>query len=156
MNIEVKPTEDGKFGLYVNGNLIGSSKAQFDADFGKQVLLKAIQPLKDAALRASFIEFPDTTGGRIQSTGAALGRWDNEHCYRHNDSQRRATREIRSLLHSSPRIAFLAGVAQLHELRQNSGGEEFVAQIHAGHVQLGDGRRPIRRKLGLDNIPCDV
>lgn len=41
MTIEVKPTEDGKFGLYVNDALIGTSKHQYDADFAAQVLRKA-------------------------------------------------------------------------------------------------------------------
>ena len=41
MNIEVKPTEDGKFGLYVNGKLLGTSKHQYDADFAAQVLRSA-------------------------------------------------------------------------------------------------------------------
>ena len=41
MNIEVKPEADGKFGLYVNGTLLGTSKHQYDADHAKQVLLNA-------------------------------------------------------------------------------------------------------------------
>jgi len=44
MNVEVKPEADGKFGLYVNGNLLGTSKHQYDADFAKQVLLNAAKP----------------------------------------------------------------------------------------------------------------
>jgi hypothetical protein len=38
---EVRPEADGKFGLYVDGVLIGTSKAQFDADFAKQLLINA-------------------------------------------------------------------------------------------------------------------
>ena len=41
MTIEVKPTADGKFGLYINGTLLGTSKHQYDANHAKQVLLDA-------------------------------------------------------------------------------------------------------------------
>jgi len=40
--IEVRKTNDGKFGLYVNGVLIGDSKNQFDADHAVIMLKKAL------------------------------------------------------------------------------------------------------------------
>lgn len=36
--IEVLETADKKWGLYINGTLIGTSKARFDADHAKVVL----------------------------------------------------------------------------------------------------------------------
>lgn len=38
--IEVKEAE-GRWGVFVNGNLLGTSKARFDADFAAQVLRRA-------------------------------------------------------------------------------------------------------------------
>lgn len=44
MKIEVKPTgeKDKPWGLYINDNLFGYSKARFDADFAKNVLDAAV------------------------------------------------------------------------------------------------------------------
>lgn len=50
MKIEVKP-EGEKFGLFVNDQLIGTSKNQYDADFAANVLRNAAKPtLVDAIL----------------------------------------------------------------------------------------------------------
>ena len=43
-NITVEPV-DKKWGCFVDGNLIGVSKARFDADFAAQVLQHKIQKL---------------------------------------------------------------------------------------------------------------
>ena len=40
--IEVRETDEKKFGLYVNGVLIGDSKNQFDADHAVIMLKKAL------------------------------------------------------------------------------------------------------------------
>jgi hypothetical protein len=41
--IEVKETDDGKWGLYLDGKLLGESKHRYDADHAKQVLLRYLQ-----------------------------------------------------------------------------------------------------------------
>jgi len=40
--IEVRQTENGRWGLFVNGILIGDAKARFDADHAKVMLEKAL------------------------------------------------------------------------------------------------------------------
>ena len=42
MTLEVKQTEEGKWGLYVNGVLLGDSKSRFDADHAKVILMGAV------------------------------------------------------------------------------------------------------------------
>lgn len=42
MKLEVLPTDDGRWGLYVNGVLLGSSKLQCDALLARNTLHKAI------------------------------------------------------------------------------------------------------------------
>lgn len=42
--IEVKQTESGRWGLYVNDILIGDAKSRFDADHAKVMLEKALTP----------------------------------------------------------------------------------------------------------------
>ena len=46
MTLEVKQTEEGKWGLYVNGILLGDSKSRFDADHAKVILSKATVQLQ--------------------------------------------------------------------------------------------------------------
>jgi hypothetical protein len=41
--IEVKETDDGKWGLYLDGVLLGESKHRYDADHAKQILLRYLQ-----------------------------------------------------------------------------------------------------------------
>lgn len=41
--IEVKETDDGKWGLYLDGVLLGESKYRYDADHAKQILLRYLQ-----------------------------------------------------------------------------------------------------------------
>jgi hypothetical protein len=41
--IEVKETGDGKWGLYLDGVLLGDSKHRYDADHAKQILLRYLQ-----------------------------------------------------------------------------------------------------------------
>lgn len=41
-DIDVKQTENERWGLFINGILIGDSKSKFDADFAKQVILKQL------------------------------------------------------------------------------------------------------------------
>jgi len=41
--IVVKETGDGKWGVYLDGVLLGESKNRFDADHAKQVLLRYLQ-----------------------------------------------------------------------------------------------------------------
>lgn len=41
--IEVKETDDGKWGLYLDGVLLGDSKNRYEADHAKQVLLRYLQ-----------------------------------------------------------------------------------------------------------------
>ena len=41
--IEVKETDEGKWGLYLDGVLLGESKHHYDADHAKQVLLRYLQ-----------------------------------------------------------------------------------------------------------------
>lgn len=41
-NIEVKETDNGRWGLFINGILIGDSKARFDADHAKQIILQQL------------------------------------------------------------------------------------------------------------------
>ena len=41
--IEVKETGDGKWGLYLDGVLLGESKNRYDADHAKQILLRYLQ-----------------------------------------------------------------------------------------------------------------
>jgi hypothetical protein len=38
--IEVKETDDGKWGLYLDGVLLGDSKHRYDVDHAKQILLR--------------------------------------------------------------------------------------------------------------------
>lgn len=42
MKIEVKPNGE-KFGLYVNGHLLGESKLQCDAQLAAKILTKAVE-----------------------------------------------------------------------------------------------------------------
>jgi hypothetical protein len=41
--IEVKETDDGKWGLYLDGVFLGDSKHRYEADHAKQVLLRYLQ-----------------------------------------------------------------------------------------------------------------
>ena len=41
--IEVKETDDGKWGLYLDGVLLGDSKHRYEADHAKQVLQRYLQ-----------------------------------------------------------------------------------------------------------------
>ena len=41
--IVVKETEDGKWELYLDGVLLGTSKHRYDADYAKQILLRYLQ-----------------------------------------------------------------------------------------------------------------
>lgn len=41
--IEVKETDAGKWGLYLDGVLLGDSKHRYEADHAKQVLLRYLQ-----------------------------------------------------------------------------------------------------------------
>jgi len=41
--IEVKETDDGKWGLYLDGVLLGESKHRYDADHAKQILLRYLE-----------------------------------------------------------------------------------------------------------------
>ena len=41
--IEVKETGDGKWGLYLDGVLLGDSKHRYEADHAKQILLRYLQ-----------------------------------------------------------------------------------------------------------------
>jgi hypothetical protein len=41
--IEVKETDDDKWGLYLDGVLVGDSKHRYDADHAKQVLLRYLE-----------------------------------------------------------------------------------------------------------------
>ena len=41
--IELKETDDGKWGLYLDGVLLGESKHRYHADHAKQVLLQYLQ-----------------------------------------------------------------------------------------------------------------
>lgn len=41
--IEVKETNDGKWGLYLDGVLLGDSKNRYEADHAKQILLRYLQ-----------------------------------------------------------------------------------------------------------------
>ena len=41
--IEVKETDDGKWGLYLDGVLLGDSKHRYEADHAKQILLRYLQ-----------------------------------------------------------------------------------------------------------------
>jgi len=41
--IEVKETDDGKWGLYLAGVLLGDSKNHYHADHAKQILLRYLQ-----------------------------------------------------------------------------------------------------------------
>ena len=41
--IEVRETDDGKWGLYVDGVLLGESKHRYDADHAKQILLRYLE-----------------------------------------------------------------------------------------------------------------
>jgi hypothetical protein len=41
--ILVKETDDGKWGLYLDGVLLGESKSRYDADHAKQILLRYLQ-----------------------------------------------------------------------------------------------------------------
>lgn len=40
MEPEVRVTEEGLWGLFLNGVLLGTSKQRYDADHAKQVLLR--------------------------------------------------------------------------------------------------------------------
>jgi hypothetical protein len=64
LNIEVKPESDGKFGLYVNGVLLATSKAQFDADHGKQILKAAVAQMVEQRTCNAKV------GGSIPSSGS--------------------------------------------------------------------------------------
>jgi hypothetical protein len=41
--ILVKETDGGKWGLYLDGVLLGESKSRYDADLAKQILLRYLQ-----------------------------------------------------------------------------------------------------------------
>ena len=41
--IEVKETDDGKWGLYLDGVLLGESKHRYDADHAKQLILRYLE-----------------------------------------------------------------------------------------------------------------
>ena len=41
--IEVKETDDGKWGVYLDGVLLGESKNRYDADHAKQILLRFLE-----------------------------------------------------------------------------------------------------------------
>jgi hypothetical protein len=41
--IVVKGTDDGKWGLYLDGVLLGDSKHRYEADHAKQILLRYLQ-----------------------------------------------------------------------------------------------------------------
>jgi hypothetical protein len=41
--IEVKEINDGKWGLFLDGVLLGESKHRYDADHAKQILLRYLQ-----------------------------------------------------------------------------------------------------------------
>jgi len=41
--IEVRETDDGKWGLYLDGVLLGESKHRYDADHAKQILLRFLE-----------------------------------------------------------------------------------------------------------------
>lgn len=41
--IEVRETDDGKWGLYLDGVLLGESKYRYDADHAKQILLRYLR-----------------------------------------------------------------------------------------------------------------
>lgn len=38
---EVKQIDDAKFGLFLDGNLIGTAKSRSDCDFAREVILRA-------------------------------------------------------------------------------------------------------------------
>ena len=44
IHVEVKPEADGKFGLYVNGTLLGTSKLHCDAVLAGEIIKKAAAP----------------------------------------------------------------------------------------------------------------
>ena len=41
--IEVKETDGGKWGLYLDGVFLGESKYRYDADHAKQILLRYLE-----------------------------------------------------------------------------------------------------------------
>lgn len=41
--IEVKEIDEGKWGLYLDGVLLGDSKNRYEADHAKQILLRYLQ-----------------------------------------------------------------------------------------------------------------
>jgi hypothetical protein len=41
--IEVKEIDDGKWGLFLDGVLLGESKHRYDADHARQILLRYLQ-----------------------------------------------------------------------------------------------------------------
>ncbi len=62
VTIEVKETEDKRWGLYVNGFLIGDSKNRVDADFSLVMLRKALNPDEPA----TFYETPRPPSDWVQ------------------------------------------------------------------------------------------
>jgi hypothetical protein len=62
--IVVKETGDGKWGLYLDGVLLGESKHRFDADHAKQVLLHYLQKNRSHSLLADI--------GRLAALSVAI------------------------------------------------------------------------------------
>ncbi len=65
MNLEVKQVEPKVWGLFVDGNLFGTSKSRFDADHGKVILENALDRVSKGLDQPSF---PDGTGNSDDPT----------------------------------------------------------------------------------------
>jgi hypothetical protein len=74
--VEVQQTENGRWGLFVNGILIGDAKARFDADHAKVMLEKALSSVVDADERAAdhAIDVPVVHGEIVVPDFPLVGR----------------------------------------------------------------------------------